>query len=289
MRWEGNSTMEATNIESRIDAVRNESMPTRWRKAYALVLVVIAALSFGCASYRGSATSAQPSVVAQEGHWTMVRNFPFVPQTNQSDCGAAALAAVLRYWGHPVTPQSIQGALGAEEDRLQAGDMETYARSLGMRSYVFFGTIKDVVYELEQGRPVIVGLGKMVEEKKALSHYQVVVGWEPNKKQLLLLDPARGWQVDSLEGFGKEWAISKGVTMVAFPQTGTATVATATAPSAVSLPPSTPLASLTDSERYAAKEATSPDAKKYRGGDYIVISASALAVVLLVVLILILI
>jgi predicted double-glycine peptidase len=290
MRWEGNSTMEAMNIESRIDNDAHiEWIRARWRKAYAVVLVAIAALSFGCASYRGTATSAQPSVVAQEGHWTMVRNFPFVPQANQSDCGAAALAAVLRYWGHPATPQSIQAALGAEDDRLKAGDMEAYARSLGMRSYVFYGTIKDVVYELEQGRPVIVGLGKMVEEKKALSHYQVVVGWEPNKKQVLLLDPARGWQVDSLEGFGKEWAISKGVTMVAFPDTGTAGVATASAANVANLPSSTPLASLTDSQRYAARETTSPDAKKYRGGDYIVISASALAVVLLVVLILILI
>jgi len=284
--------MEARNIESRIDdATHNEAKPARWRKAYGLVLVAIAVLTFGCASYRGTATSAQPSVVAQEGHWTMVRNFPYVPQANQSDCGAAALAAVLRFWGHPATPQSIEAALGAEDNRLKAGDMEAYARSLGMRSYVFFGTMKDVVHELEQGRPVIVGLGKMVEEKKALSHYQVVVGYEPNKKQVLLLDPARGWQVDTLEGFGKEWAISKGVTMVAFPDTGAAAVAAAaeSLPKAASLPSGTSPASLSDAERYAAREATSPDAKKYRGGDYIVISASVLAVILLVVLILILI
>ena len=287
-----NSTMEARNIESRIDdAARNEAKPIRWRKAYGLVLVAIAALSFGCASYRGTATSAQPSVVAQEGHWTMVRNFPYVPQANQSDCGAAALAAVLRFWGHPATPQSIAAALGAEDNRLKAGDMEAYARSVGMRSYVFFGTMKDVVHELEQGRPVIVGLGKMVEEKKALSHYQVVVGYEPNKKQVLLLDPARGWQVDTLEGFGKEWAISKGVTMVAFPDTGAAAVAASaeSLPKTASLPAGTAPVSLTDAQRYAARETASPDAKKYRGGDYIVISASALAVVLLVVLILILI
>ena len=284
--------MEATNIESRIDdAAHIESTGIRWRKAFGLLLVAIAALGLGCASYRGTATSAQPSVVAREGQWTMVQNFPYVPQANQSDCGAAALAAVLRYWGHPATPQSIEAAIGADDNRLKAGDMEAYARSVGMRSYVFFGTMKDVVHELEQGRPVIVGLGKMVEEKKALSHYQVVVGWEPNKKQVLLLDPARGWQVDSLEGFGKEWAISRGVTMVAFPndRTSEGALSTESVPRAASAPPPTALASVTDAQRYAAKEATSPDAKKYRGGDYIVISASALAVVLLVVLILILI
>lgn len=39
------------------------------RKAYtgAIVLMAIAALSLGCASYRGTASSAQPSIVAQQG------------------------------------------------------------------------------------------------------------------------------------------------------------------------------------------------------------------------------
>jgi len=284
--------MEPTNIESKTDdAMRIESMGARWRKAFALLLAAIAALGLGgCASYQGTATSVQPSVVAKEGQWLMLPNFPFVPQETDSDCGAAALSAVLRYWGHSTTPQSIQAAIGADDKRLKAGDMEAYARSLGMRSYVFLGSMKDVVHELQQGRPVIVGLGKMVEEKKALSHYQVVVGWEPNKKQVLLLDPERGWQVDSLEGFAKEWAISKGVTMVAFPDNGALgrSVTTESVPRAVGSPSTAALASLTDAQRYAAKEATSPEAKEYRGGNYIVISASALVIVLLIVLILVL-
>ncbi len=44
-----------------------------------------------------------------------------------------------------------------------------------------------------------------------------------------------------------------------------------------------------EDQRYASQEAKSPDAKKYRGGDVIVISATALVVILLVVIILILI
>ncbi len=44
-----------------------------------------------------------------------------------------------------------------------------------------------------------------------------------------------------------------------------------------------------EDQRYAAREAASPDAKKYRGGDVIVISASAVAIVLLIVLLIILI
>jgi predicted double-glycine peptidase len=272
----------------------SQSIGPGWRKAStgAIVLMAMAALSFGCASYRGTASSAQPSIVAQQGQWMMVRNFPYVAQANDNDCGAAALAAVLRFWGHPASAQSIEAALGRADNRLKAGDMETYARSFGMQSYVFFGTMKDIVHELEQGRPVIVGLGKMFDDdKKAISHYEVVVGYEPNKKQLLLLDPAHGWQVDSLDGFAKEWAVSKAVTLVAFPETGAAFAgATESVPKAASAPSSsTALGSLTETQTYAAREAASPDAKKYRGGDVIVISASALAVILLVVLIIILI
>jgi predicted double-glycine peptidase len=287
--------METKNTKANIDsAARSESMVARWRKAYsrALVLLAMAALSFGCASYRGTASSAQPSVVAQQGQWLMVRNFPHVAQRGGEDCGAASLAAVLRFWGHPATSESIEAALGADDNRLQAGDMQEYARSLGLRSYVFFGTMKDVVHELEQGRPVIVGLGKMINDKKALSHYEVVVGYEPNKKQVLLLDPARGWQIDSLDGFAKEWAVSKAVTIVAFPETGAKFVGAGATEGATAkaapIAPSSAAATLNEQERYAARESASPDAKKYRGGDYIVISASALAVILLVVLIVLL-
>ena len=242
-------------------------------------LVAIAALSLGCATYHGTATAAQPAVVAREGQWTMVPRFPQVLQANDDDCGAAALASVLRYWGHPASPESIDATIGRGDRRLSAGDMQARARSLGLHSYVFFrGTMKDIVRELEQGRPVIVGLGKMIDDKKALSHYEVVVGYEPQQKKVLLLDPGRGWQVDSLEGFAKEWALSNAVTMVALP--GNRVGAAGTDAQA---------ALATDEQGYANREATSPDAKKYKAGDVIVISATTLAIVLLVVLIIILI
>lgn len=57
----------------------------------------------------------------------------------------------------------------------------------------------------------------------------------------------------------------------------------------VNAPQGVVLGSLDEDQRYASQEAKSPDAKKYRGGDVIVISATALVVILLVVIILILI
>lgn len=160
----------------------------------------------------------------------MVSNFPLVRQQKHDDCGAAALASVLRFWGREASPESITATVGRKNSRLRAGDMAAYARKNGLRSFVFFGTMADVEYELKRGRPVIVGLGKRIDDKKALSHYEVVVGYEPQQKLVMLLDPGRGWQVDSVEGFAEEWSRSKGVTIVMFAPEGSEEPASSEAP-----------------------------------------------------------
>jgi ABC-type bacteriocin/lantibiotic exporter with double-glycine peptidase domain len=179
-------------------------------------LVAIAALSLGCASYKGSSHETQPSTVVHEGGWVIVPHFPLVMQESSHDCGAASLSAVLGFWGRPSTPSQISEASGRAGQRLAAGDLEQYAKSHGFASFVFYGTMKDVAYELDHGRPVIVGLGKPYQGNKAVAHYEVVVGYSRDKRQVLLLDPGRGWQTDSFEGFAREWSVSKGVTVVTF-------------------------------------------------------------------------
>lgn len=62
-----------------------------------------------------------------------------------------------------------------------------------------------------------------------------------------------------------------------------------TAEAAPGVPRGTSLGSRDEERAYAAREVASPDAKKYKGGDVIVISATALVVVLLIVLIIVLI
>ena len=189
-----------------------------------LLLAACSTSSAGCASYAGTAKSAEPEVLARQGDWLMVRGVPLVLQESRDDCGAAAFASVLRFWGHEATPASIEARIGQENRRLRAGDIVAYARREGLRSYVFFGTIADIRHELERGRPVLVGLGKALDSKQALLHYEVVIGYEPNQARVLLLDPDRGFQVDSLDGFSAEWMRSKGVTIVTFRPTPAAEV-----------------------------------------------------------------
>ena len=63
---------------------------------------------------------------------------------------------------------------------------------------------------------------------------------------------------------------------------------TQVASEATKAPRGAQLGSRAEEERYSKLEAASPDAQKYKAGDVIVISATAVAIVLLVVLVLIL-
>jgi len=192
-------------------SLRARRKVSRW-----LLLAACSVPSAGCASYAGTAKSAEPEALARQGNWLMVRGVPLVRQETRDDCGAAALSSVLRFWGRDATPAAIEARIGQENRRLKAGDIVAYARNEGLRSYVFFGSLADIRYELEQGRPVLVGLGKALDSKRAVLHYEVVIGYEPKQERMLLLDPDRGFQVDSLDGFSTEWMRSKGVTIVTF-------------------------------------------------------------------------
>jgi hypothetical protein len=55
-----------------------------------------------------------------------------------------------------------------------------------------------------------------------------------------------------------------------------------------STPSGAELGSRAEDRRYASREAASPDAKQYRGGDVLVISATTIAIILLVIVIIIL-
>lgn len=191
----------------------------RWslaRRAEVAGVALFAALNLGCASYQGTAKPVQVANLSKQGNWVLVPNFPSVKQSSSHDCGAAALAAVLGYWGRPTTPERVAEAEGRKNQRLRAADLERHAKSVGLSAFVIYGTMADVLYEVRRGRPVIVGVGKPYGENKAIAHYEVVVGYEPKQERVLLFDPAKGFQTNSYEGFATEWAASKGVTIVTF-------------------------------------------------------------------------
>ncbi|HEV8247859.1 MAG TPA: cysteine peptidase family C39 domain-containing protein [Polyangiaceae bacterium] len=185
-------------------------------RALALRCVALGSLvTTACASYRGTAESARIDQVVREPGWVGVANLPDVRQSGAKDCGAAALSAVLGYWGQPVDAERLDRELRAGPGRgIRAGDLRDYARGHGLLAFAFYGSLEDVKRELALGRPVIVGTIKPYDDGRAAAHYEVVVGYHPGRRLVMTLDPAHGFRKNSLDGFMAEWASTNWVTLV---------------------------------------------------------------------------
>jgi len=168
----------------------------------------------GCV-YTGSAKDFDPAELERDPGWAAVRNVPPVRQAGERDCGAAALAMVLGYWGVSSSEREILAGCSPTAQGIRAGALRDFARAKGLKAYVFQGRLEDLAKELRRRRPVIVGLVKPYAAL-ALTHYEVVVGIHPEKGRILTLDPAKGWRENSLAGFRAEWDRGGSVTLVCF-------------------------------------------------------------------------
>lgn len=182
--------------------------------------LIVALWSAGCAvTYRGTARDFDPREVLDEPGWLLLRDVQPLRQETESDCGAAALAMVLNYWQAPTSGREVYQACGSPAGGIRAADLSAQAKKRGLKSFVIQGEVADLERELSKRRPVIVGVVKLYASgvaAQSLTHYEVVVGYHPEKKEVVTLDPAFGWRRNSLKGFAAEWDPTGRVTMVIF-------------------------------------------------------------------------
>ena len=184
-------------------------------RAAAVALALVSAPSIlGC--YTGSARGISPRTVAADPGWTLVRDVPFVHQRAETDCGAAAMAMVLSYWALPTTAEEISARYPSVSQRgIKAGELRDLARGKGLAAFLVKGELRDLSTELGRGHPILVGLYKP-HGRRALAHYEVVIGIHAEKRLILSLDPAHGWRENSIEGFAREWIPAGQVALVIF-------------------------------------------------------------------------
>ncbi len=175
----------------------------------------LALLVAGCASgYTGHARDFAPTRLASEPGWVSVRDVPVARQVEEADCGAAAIAMVVAYWTGG-EPGRIAAALRpAPAKGIAAGRLRDLARGRGLAAFIVRGDVADLEREVAAGRPVVVGLVKPYGKKKVLTHYEVVVGLNRQRKLVVTLDPAAGWRENELAAFLREWEPSKRLTLV---------------------------------------------------------------------------
>jgi hypothetical protein len=141
---------------------------------------------------------------------------PFFPQTPHH-CGPAALATVLSDAGLVATPDELSEALflPSRQGTLQT-EMLAAARQRGALAYLLPGELTALLREVAGGQPVVVlqNLGLAIAP---LWHYAVLVGYDLERRQVVLRSGLTRRELMSLETFEHTWARSGHWAFVALP------------------------------------------------------------------------
>ncbi|MBH8555019.1 peptidase domain-containing ABC transporter [Nostocaceae cyanobacterium CENA357] len=135
-----------------------------------------------------------PNPTQQVGHlWQRVtRRYPFFAQHSSSDCGAACLVMVSRYWGKHFSVNRLRDIANVDRNGASLRGLLAAAESLG------FAT-----------RPVKAGLVQLAKQNlPAIVHWEgkhYIVVYEITSKQVIVADPAIGQRTLSHAEFKANW------------------------------------------------------------------------------------
>jgi len=138
--------------------------PTWWRPT----LLILFLFLFSCARTPGLQESRSIH---------LIENVPFYPQ-EMFQCGPAALAGVLNYWGIRISPQEIAEEIYSRSARGTLNvDMMLYTRKKGLRATQYKGSFEDIKGNIDWGYPliVLVDYGFWVYQQ---NHFMIVLGYD---------------------------------------------------------------------------------------------------------------
>ncbi|MGM3308777.1 ABC transporter transmembrane domain-containing protein [Anabaena sp. WFMT] len=122
----------------------------------------------------------------------VIRRYPFFAQQSASDCGAACLVMVSRYWGKRFSVNRLRDIANVDRNGASLRGLLTAAESLG------FAT-----------RPVKASLNQLAKQKlPAIAHWEgkhYIVVYEITSKHVIVADPAIGQRTLSHLEFKADW------------------------------------------------------------------------------------
>jgi ATP-binding cassette subfamily B protein len=135
-----------------------------------------------------------PNPTQRVGHlWQRVtKKYPFFAQQSASDCGAACLVMVSRYWGKNFSINRIRDIANVDRNGASLRGLSVAAESLGFNT-----------------RPVKASLDRLKQQKlPAIAHWEgkhYIVVYEITKKHVIVADPAIGQRTLTHREFQADW------------------------------------------------------------------------------------
>ncbi len=183
------------------------------RPSRAAALASLAAPMLAAALLLGGCASTPPQLSALEKQWPaelparidLSAQTPFVAQDDY-ECGPAALAMLLRTAGKSATIEQLkpQVFLPGRKGSLQA-EMLVAVRRQGLPAYVVPPRLEALLTELAAGHPVIV-FQNLSLDIAPVWHYAVAVGYDKERRTILLHSGKTARQEMELPVFERTWA-----------------------------------------------------------------------------------
>lgn len=135
-----------------------------------------------------------PSPSQRVGHLLqrVIRRYPFYGQQSVSDCGAACLAMVARYWGKRVSINHLRDITNADRSGASLRGVAAAAENIGFNS-----------------RPVQASLDQLAKQMlPAIAHWEgkhYIVVYEVTRHSVIVADPAIGQRKLSHAEFKASW------------------------------------------------------------------------------------
>ncbi len=152
-----------------------------------LLLMILFGVITGCT------TSTLQSVVAgitsgQDSKAHLIKGVPVLVQGDKL-CGPAALAAVMNYYGNPVTQQQVASSVFTKKAQgTFTLDMLLYVKAAkGLLATHYSGDLNDIRRRVRDGNPLILFL-KTGLRRFPKGHYVVVTGFSDTYKVVIMHD-----------------------------------------------------------------------------------------------------
>jgi HlyB family type I secretion system ABC transporter len=135
-----------------------------------------------------------PSPTIRLGHWWQrtIRRYPFFAQQSASDCGAACLVMIGRYWGKRFSVNRLRDIANVDRNGASLRGLAAAAESIGFSP-----------------RPVKASLSKLAEQSlPAIAHWEgrhFIVVYEITRRHVVVGDPAIGQRTLSHAEFKAGW------------------------------------------------------------------------------------